>query len=94
MKYFLEQVGMDDETGEIDMDKISGRMKSSERNKIFQVRDKLIELSKEHGEMIPEEEIMKSLSERMTEMEIEEAVEKLIREGSFFRPRRGFVQKV
>ncbi|MEA3413976.1 MAG: minichromosome maintenance protein MCM [Nanoarchaeota archaeon] len=94
MKYFLEQVGMDEETGEIDMDKISGRMKSSTRNKIFQVRDKLIELTKEHGEMIPEEKINEALGGRMTEIEIEESIEKLIREGTFFRPRRGFIQKV
>ena len=94
MKYFLEQVGMDEETGEIDMDKITGRMKSSQRNKIYQVRDKLFELAKEHGEMIPEEKLMQELENHLTELEIEEALEKLIREGTFFRPRRGFIQKV
>ncbi|MBT4376669.1 minichromosome maintenance protein MCM [archaeon] len=93
MRYYLEQAGMDEE-GNIDMDKITGRMTSSKRNKIFTVRDTIHELIKEVGELVPEEKIMEKLKDKMTEQEIEEAIEKLAKEGAIFKPRRGFVQKV
>ena len=37
---------------------------------------------------------MEKLKDKMTEQEIEEAIEKLAKEGAIFKPRRGFVQKV
>ena len=94
LRFFLEQAGMDEETGEIDMDKISGRMKSSTRNKIFQIRDTIFELAKEIGELVPIEEIEKKLEGKVTISDIDDAIEKLAREGTIFKPRRGYVQKV
>jgi len=94
MIYFLEQTGYDEETGEIDLDKISGRMRSSQRNKIFAVRDAIFSLKEKLGEQIPLEEIEKKLKGKLTPEEIDEAIEKLSKEGTIFRPRRGFVQKV
>lgn len=94
MKYYLEQAGYDEETGEIDMDKISGKMRSSQRNKIFQVRDVMYKLKEDLGEQVPIEKIEKELEGKLTPEEIDEAIEKLAKEGTIFRPRRGFVQKV
>ncbi|MCR4327825.1 MAG: hypothetical protein NUV46_04575 [Nanoarchaeota archaeon] len=94
IKYYLEQVGFDEETGQIDLDKISGKMKSSQRNKIFIVRDTIYNLSKESGEQIPVEKIEESLSGKMTPEEIEDAIDRLAKEGTIFKPRRGYVQKV
>jgi len=94
MKYFLEQSGYDEETGQIDLDKISGRMKSSQRNKIYLVRDVINELRNEIGEQIPVEKIEEALKDKMNPDEIEEALDKLAKEGNLFRPRHGFVQKV
>jgi DNA replicative helicase MCM subunit Mcm2 (Cdc46/Mcm family) len=93
MKYYLEQAGMDEE-GNIDMDKISGRMTSSKRNKIFTVRDTIFELSKEIGELIPVEKVIEKLEGQIKEEDVEDAIEKLKREGTLFQPRRGFIQKV
>ncbi len=93
MKYYLEQAGMD-EDGNIDQDKITGRMTSSKRNKIFTVRDTIFELAKEIGELIPTEKVIEKLEGKMKEEEVEEAIEKLKREGTLFQPRRGFIQKV
>ncbi|OYT36546.1 AAA family ATPase [Candidatus Pacearchaeota archaeon ex4484_71] len=94
MRYYLEQSGYDEETGEIDMDKITGTMKSSQRNKIFTVRDIIYSLREEFGEQIPIEKIEEKLEGKLTPEEIDEAIEKLAKEGTIFRPRRGFVQKV
>jgi replicative DNA helicase Mcm len=92
-KFFLEQAGMD-EDGNIDMDRISGKITSSARNKIFTVRDAISQLTKEVGELIPEEKIIEKLEGKMSEEEIEDSLGKLKRAGTIFSPRRGFVQKV
>ena len=94
LKYYLTQVGLDEETGEIDIDKISGKMRSSQRNKIFIVRDTIYALTKEVGELVPIEKIEKKLEGKINPEEIENAIEKLAKEGTIFKPRRGFVQKV
>ncbi len=94
LKYYLMQVGFDEETGEIDIDKISGKMKSSSRNKIFVIRDTIYALAKEIGELVPVEKIEERLEGKISPEEIEDAIEKLSKEGTIFKPRRGFVQKL
>ena len=94
IKYYLEHTGYDEETGEIDLDKISGKIRSSQRNKIFKVRDVIFDLRETLGEQIPIEEIEKKLEGEMNSGEIDDALEKLAKEGTIFKPRRGFVQKV
>jgi replicative DNA helicase Mcm len=93
MKYYLEQAGYDEETGQIDLDKISGKIRSSQRNKIYLVRDTINELRNEIGEQIPVEKIEEALKDKMNTDEIEEALERLAKEGNLFRPRHGYVQK-
>jgi len=88
------QVGFDEETGEIDIDKISGKMKSSQRNKIFIIRDTIYALAKEIGELVPIEKIEERLEGKITPEEIEDAIEKLAKEGTIYKPRRGYVQKL
>jgi replicative DNA helicase Mcm len=96
LKYYLEQVGLDEETGEIDIDKISGKIKSSQRNKIFLVRDAIYALSKEMGEAesIPIEKVEGKLEGKLSAEEIDDSIERLRREGAVFQPKKGFVQKV
>jgi len=93
MKYYLEQTGYDEETGEIDMDKITGKIRSSQRNKIFMVRDMINKIREDQGEQVSIEEIEKRLEGKMTLDEIDDAIERLAKEGTIFRPRRGVVQK-
>jgi len=94
IKYYLEHTGYDEETGQIDLDKISGKIRSSQRNKIFKVRDIIFELRETLGEQIPIEEIEKRLEGELNSGEIDDALDKLAKEGAIFKPRRGFVQKV
>jgi replicative DNA helicase Mcm len=88
MKYYLEQAGMDEE-GNIDIDKISGRMPSSKRNKIFFLKDTLRKLKEEVGEQIPLEKIIEKMEGKMSEPEIEEALQKLKNANEIYEPRRG-----
>jgi replicative DNA helicase Mcm len=91
MKYYLMQVGYDYESKTIDLDRISGKFSTSQRNKIFNVRDVIISLEERLGKMIPIEEIEKELQGKMTKEEISEAIDKLNMEGTVFKPRRGYV---
>ena len=94
MKYYLMQVGYDYESKTFDIDRISGRMSSSKRNKVFTVRDVITELEGKVGKLIPIEEIRKELKDKLKDDEIDEAITELQKNGIIFRPRKGFIQKM
>ncbi len=91
MKYYLMQVGYDYESKTFDIDRGTGGMAASQRNKVFMVRDTIIQLESRMGKMIPIEEIEKELDGKLTKDEIEEAITKLDVSGVIFRPRKGYV---
>jgi replicative DNA helicase Mcm len=91
MKYYLMQVGYDYESKTFDIDRGTGGMPASQRNKVFIVRDTITQLESRLGKMIPIEEIEKELEGKLTKDEIEEAITKLDVSGVVFRPRRGYV---
>ena len=91
MKYYLMQVGYDYESKTFDIDKATTGIMTSERNKIFLVRDTIIQLEDSLGKMIPIEEIEKELEEKLSKDEIEEAINKLSTHGEIFKPRRGYI---
>ncbi len=91
MKYYLMQVGYDYESKTFDIDKGTGGMASSQRNKVFLVRDTITQLESRLGKMIPIEEIEKELEGKLTKDEVEEAITKLDISGAIFKPRRGYV---
>jgi len=76
------------------MDKITGTMKSSQRNKIYLVRDTIFALTEQLGEIIPLEKIQEKLEGKMTESELEEAIQKLKEKGDIYEPRRRYYQKM
>ncbi len=93
MKYYLMQVGYDYESKSFDIDKATTGITSSQRSKIFTVRDTITDLENRLGKMIPIEEIEKELEGKLTKEEIEEAINKLNSQGEIFKPRRGYVGK-
>lgn len=90
---YLMQVGYDEETGTIDIDKISGTS-SSQRSKISMVRAEVEALEKKLGKLVPLEEVTKALEGKMEEAEIDEAIGKLLKSGDLFRPKRGYIQRM
>jgi len=94
MKYYLMQVGYDYESKTFDIDKISGRMSSSKRNKVFMVRDIITELEGKVGKLIPIEEIKKELEDKLSEDEIDDAIRELEKNSIIFKPRRGYIEKM
>ncbi|MBU0894173.1 MAG: minichromosome maintenance protein MCM [Nanoarchaeota archaeon] len=94
MKYYLMQVGYDYESKTIDIDRIGSKFSSSQRNKIFTVKDTIIHLESRIGKLIPIEEIEKELENKLDKEEIEEAINKLVINSEIFKPRRGYVQRM
>ena len=93
MRYSLQQLGFDTETGQIDIDRAEGALvTSSERSKIRSVMDIINDLSEKTKE-IPLAEIQK-ISKKENIEEVDEIIEKLKREGLLFEPNPGYVQKV
>jgi len=94
MKYYLMQVGYDYESKTFDIDKVSGKFSSSQRNKVFAVRDTILELENRIGKLIPVEEIEKELENKLSKEEIEEAINQLNTNGDIFKPKKGYIQRV
>ncbi len=92
LKYCLVQVGVDPQTGQIDIDRISTGIPASERNKIAIVQEIIRNQEKKGKKTIPIEDIMADAIEKnMTESQVEEIIDRLKREGAIYEPRRGFV---
>ncbi len=94
MKYYLMQVGYDYESKTFDIDKATSRMTTSQRGKVFLVRDTISDLENKIGKTIPIEEVYNELEGNMSKEEINEALSKLASQGEIFRPKRGYVEKV
>ena len=93
MKYYLMEVGYDYESKTFDIDKATTGITSSQRGKIFTVRDAIINLEPKLGKMIPIEELEHELEGKLSKDEIDEAINKLASQGEIYKPRRGFVAK-
>jgi len=93
VKGYLLQVGYDEETKTIDIDKISGNP-ASQRNKISIVRDAVEKLENRLGKLVPLEEVEKELKDKLKPEEVDEAIGKLLKAGDLFRPRRGYIQRM
>jgi replicative DNA helicase Mcm len=93
VQYYMMQVGYDEETKSFDIDKISGNP-ASKRGKVFMVKEVLEDLENRLGKLIPQEELEKEIGEKMKKDELEEAIEKLLRAGDIFRPKKGYIQRV
>jgi replicative DNA helicase Mcm len=93
--YCLSQVGLDPETGKIDIDRISTGITTSQRSKIFDVKDVIVELENKIGKVIPIDDIVRECSGRgIDKEEVDEIIEKLRRSGDIFEPKHGFVGRM
>ena len=95
LHFCMTQVGVDPETGKIDMDILSTGISTSARSHILTIKDLLTELEDKLGRIIPIEDIVKNAQEKgMSLDKIEETLEKLKRSGDIFEPKKGFLQKL
>jgi len=95
LEYCLQQVGMDPETGKIDIDRISTGVSTTERSRIVVVREIINELEETLGKNIPLQTVIDAAKEKgIDEDKTMELIEKMKRNGDLFEPKRGEIQKI
>ena len=94
LKVSLSQVGYDEESQTYDIDKITTGISSSKRGKILLVKETLSQLESQLGKLIPLEELEKAIGNKITKIELEEALDQLSKIGDIFKPKQGFIQKI
>ena len=93
LKYSLEQVGVDPETGEFDADIIESGVSSSERNRLQSVKHIINEMA-EDGEVEIEAVLDRAEEEDFDRDQAEDVIERLKRDGELYEPKQGFIQKI
>jgi replicative DNA helicase Mcm len=93
LKYCLEQVGVDPETGEFDADIIESGVTSSERNRLQSVKHIINEMA-DGGEVEIEEVLDRAEEEDFDRDQAEEVIERLKRDGELYEPKQGYIQKI
>lgn len=95
MHYWLSKIGVDPDTGKIDIDKITSGITTTERSKILIVREVIDNLEKELGKMIDIERILQECeSKGISKDHAEEIIEKMKRKGDFYEPKKGHLAKM
>jgi replicative DNA helicase Mcm len=94
--YCLNQIAKDSETGQIDIDRLGGRITASQRGSIFRIKEIISAVEEQLGEkIIPVENIIEAAQEKnLSKDVVEETLEKLRRSGDIFEPKRGFIQRL
>jgi len=95
LQFCLSKVGLDPETGEIDIDRIISGITAKQRSNIMMIKEIINELGNKYGEAIPTEEVIESAVNRgMDEKKAEELINKMKREGEIFEPKHGIIRKL
>ena len=94
LKTSLVQVGYDEETKSFDIDRMTTGITSSKRGKIIMVKEILSQLESRLGKLIPLEELEKAIQDKVTEAELEEALDQLSKAGDIFKPKKGYIQRI
>ncbi|MBI2575415.1 hypothetical protein HYV82_06035, partial [Candidatus Woesearchaeota archaeon] len=95
LSYCLVQVGLDKETGRIDIDRISTGIPASQRDRIYAIKSIITEMEGKIGKAIPIVDIIKAaLDKGISEHDAEEVVQRLKLSGDIYEPRSGFVSRM
>jgi len=94
LKKSLMQVGYDEETKTFDIDRVTTGVTASKRGKILLVKETLSQLESRLGKLIPTEELEKAVEGKMTDTELDEAIDQLSKAGDIFKPKKGYLQRI
>ena len=90
----LKQVGIDPETGKLDVDWMVGKPKS-QRDRIIVLIDIIRELMTEHGGEAPEEEVIMRAEEKgINRIKAQDIIDRLNRDGTIWKPSHGKIKLV
>ena len=85
----LKQVGIDPETGKLDVDWMVGKPKS-QRDKIIVLIDIIKDLANEHGGEAPEDEVIERAEDKgINRIKAQDLIDRLNRDGTIWKPSHG-----
>jgi replicative DNA helicase Mcm len=95
MKYYLQKLGVDAETGELDIDRIVTGITTSQRNRIITIREIIKDLESKYNGEIPLEDVMDAAEAKgISKSRTEEIIEKMKREGELYEPKHGILRRM
>ncbi len=90
----LRQVGVDRETGKMDIDMIMTGAPKSQRDKIATLLDVISGLEKEHKGPVPIQDVVDRAKEnQLEEGFVKEALQRLLNDGTIFEPEPGYIKR-
>lgn len=93
--YCLKQVGLDVETGLVDIDTVMTGIPRSQREKLMTVLQIIEELEKEYGGAAPVEQVKRiALEKRIEESFVEYVIEEEKKRGTLYAPKEGLIARV
>lgn len=92
----MKQVGLDPDTGKVDIDKVEGRTPKSDRDKARVLLDIVKELSDEYGGRVPVSILTDEMADRynISEDKVKQIITKLKQQGLVFEPSAGYLKTV
>ncbi len=95
LRFSMQEVGVDPDTGEFDIDRLITGISSTQRNKIIILKNILKKLESDIGENIPIDSVMEAAkAEGIEEAKAEELLAKMVEEGEIYRPRHGVIKRM
>jgi len=93
--YCLSQIGMDPETGKLDIDRITTGITASQRSNITIIKETITELESAVGKSIPVDDVVREAEIKgVASDKTMEIIERLKRSGDLFSPKNGWVSKI
>lgn len=94
LHYCLSEIALDKETGQIDIDRISTGIPSSERSKITIIKELIDKLSEKSKQIAVQDLIDMAKERNINEGDVDEVIERLKRSGDIFEPKPALIQKI
>jgi replicative DNA helicase Mcm len=93
--YCLSQIGMDPDTGKIDIDRITTGITASQRSHISVVKELIQSLEASVGKAIPIDDVVREAGIKgIADDTTHEVIEKLKRGGDIYSPKHGFISRL
>ena len=91
----LKEVGIDPETGEIDIDKVEGRTPKSDRDKLQRVLEEIELLEEEYGGQAPTNVLASNMADKydISEEKVENIIRNLKHKGIIYEPTSGYLKR-
>ncbi len=94
MMYCLEKIGLDPKTGNLDIDTITSGISQSSRNEYKIIQNIINDLEVDNADISYEKILLMAVKNSISETDVKTILDKLIKEGSIFEPRKGVYKKL